>query len=103
MAAIFTRNGYAGMCVGDVVLYPAGVDLPARYTHIYRHELVHATQARILGPFYLPLTLLGYALGFFLCPGNAHDGSPLEIWADIASGNAATNAYLKRRAQKRGE
>ena len=96
MASIFGRRGYAGMCVGDVVLYPLGYDLPTRHPHIYRHELVHATQARLLGPLYLPLTLLGYALGVLLCPTNPHDGSPLEIWADLASGNAASNTFLKK-------
>ena len=95
MVAIFHRLGFAGMCVGDVVLC-AG-DLRGRQPRIYRHELVHATQARILGPFYLPLTLFGYALGAALCPRNPHDGSPLEVWADVASGNAESNTYLRRR------
>ena len=94
MAAFFGRRGYAGMCVGDVVLSP--FDLAAQYPFIYRHELVHATQSRLLGPLYLPLTLLGYALGLLLCPPNPHDGSPLEIWADMASGNAGRNACLAR-------
>jgi len=89
---LFDRLGYAGMCVGDVVL--CAYDLPTRSPGVYRHELVHATQARLLGPFYLPLTLIGYALGFFLYRANPHDASPLEIWADIASGNASSNAYL---------
>jgi hypothetical protein len=97
MVAIFRRLGFAGMCVGDVVL--CAYDLPVRSPGIYRHELVHATQARLLGPLYLPLTLLGYALGVLLCPRCPHDGSPLEVWADLASGNADTNAYLRRRRQ----
>lgn len=96
MAAIFGRLGYAGMCVGDVVLC-AG-DLPER---IYRHELIHATQSRLLGPLYLPLTLLGYAAGALLCRENPHDGSPLEIWADIASGNGGSNAYLRTLRERR--
>ncbi len=93
-AAVFRRFGFAGMCIGDVVL--SYEDLQRRYPHIYRHELVHATQARILGPLYLPATLMGYALGLVLSPRCPHDGSPLEIWADIASGNADSNAFLKR-------
>ncbi len=92
MAAIFTRLGYAGMCVGDVVL--CGGPLPIG---VYRHELVHARQARLLGPLYLPATLLGYAWGYLVFPQNGHDASPLEIWADRASGNAAHNAFLNRR------
>jgi hypothetical protein len=99
MVAIFRRLGYAGMCVGDVVL--CADDLPHRFPDIYRHELVHATQARILGPFYLLLTLLGYALGLILFPANAHDASPMEVWADLASGNSDTNAYLRSRRAKR--
>ena len=95
---LFDRLDYAGMCVGDVVL--CADDLPTRFPHIYRHELVHATQARLLGPLYLPLTLLCYALGAVLCPANPHDGSPLEMWADLASGNAQNNAYLAARRRK---
>jgi hypothetical protein len=90
MAGIFSRFGYAGMCVGDVVLC-AGPLSPATY----RHELVHATQGRILGPLYLPLTLLGYLYGSILFPENGHDASPLEVWADRSSGNAHSNAYLR--------
>lgn len=97
MVAIFRRLGYAGMCVGDVVLCAYNLE-PA----VYRHELVHATQARLLGPLYLPLTLLGYALGLILCPSNPHDGSPLEVWADTASGNGEWNAYLRSRRGRRG-
>ena len=55
--------------------------------------------ARIFGPLYLPLTLLCYGIGFVRSPKHAHDASPLEIWADAASGNAQRNAYL---CQKRG-
>lgn len=99
VVAIFTRLGYAGMCVGDVVL--AAGDLATSDPPIYRHELVHATQARLLGPLYLPLTLLGYAWGALLFPANAHDASPLEVWADRASGNAAFNAYLRHRNERR--
>ncbi|MDX1931039.1 MAG: hypothetical protein SFU56_00390 [Capsulimonadales bacterium] len=94
MVSIFRRLGYIGMCVGDVVLY-AG-DLPTDYPAVYRHELVHAVQGRIFGPFYLPLTLAGYLLGFLLAPREAHDASPLEIWADLASGNGHRNRYLRR-------
>jgi hypothetical protein len=99
MVEIFRRLGYAGMCVGDVVL--CAYNLPVRSPGVYRHELVHATQARLFGLLYLPLTLLGYTLGFFLYRPNPHDASPLEVWADIASGNARTNAYLIYLAAKK--
>lgn len=89
MAAIFGRLGYAGMCVGDLVIQTQPLD-PATW----RHELVHAVQGRLLGPLYLPATLLGYAWGYLRFPKNGHDASPLEIWADLASGNAHRNAYL---------
>ncbi len=91
MAWIFGRLGYAAMCVGDVVLEAMPLD-PA----IYRHELAHADQGRLLGPMYLPCTLLGYAIGFLRCPRLAHDASPMEIDADIRSGNAGGNAWLAR-------
>jgi len=97
MVAIFRRLGYAGICVGDVVL--CADDLSRRFPGFYRHELVHATQARLFGPLYLPLTLLGYALGLLLYPANPHDASPLEVWADRASGNEDTNTYLRSRRQ----
>jgi hypothetical protein len=99
MASLFRRLGFAGMCIGDVVL--CAYDLPRLSPGIYRHELVHATQSRLLGPLYLPLTLLGYLYGFLRFPKNGHDASPLEIWADVASGNAATNEYLHWRRQKK--
>ena len=92
--AIFTRLGYAGMSVGDVVL--GAEDLRVRHGRIYRHELVHTTQSRLFGPLYLPLTILCYAIGFCRFRENAHDASPLEVWADNASGNAEWNAYLRR-------
>lgn|GEM_PF-1341801 len=94
MVAIFRRLGYAGMCVGDVVL--CAFDLPNHAPNIYAHELVHAAQGRLLGPLYLPLTLFGYFWGFCACPRDAHDASPLEIWADVASGNGSRNRYLYR-------
>ena len=50
MAGIFGKLGYAGMCVGDVVLCAGPLSMS-----VYRHELVHAVQGRILGPLYLPL------------------------------------------------
>jgi hypothetical protein len=92
---IFTALGYAGMSVGDVVL--GGEDLRVGHPEIYRHELVHTTQARLFGPLYLPLTLLCYAIGFCRFRENPHDGSPLEVWADKASGNREWNAYLRHR------
>lgn len=102
MAAIFRRLGYAGMSIGDVVL--CAYDLPVRSPDVYRHELVHTVQARLLGPLYLPLTLLGYAFGLLRFPANPHDGSPLEVWADAASGNAARNAYLcHRHSREQGQ
>lgn len=94
MVQIFRRLGYAGMCVGDVVL--CAFDLKNGMPEIYAHELVHAVQGRLLGPLYLPMTLLSYAIGFVLCPTDAHDASPMEIWADVASGNANRNRYLYR-------
>lgn len=97
MAALFGRLGFAGMCVGDVILCSGPLSLPT-----YRHELVHVRQARLLGPLYLPLTLLGYAYGFLRFPQNGHDASPLEIWADRASGNAERNAYLQRPPARKG-
>ncbi|MGC4045346.1 MAG: hypothetical protein QM758_16265 [Armatimonas sp.] len=93
MAAIFGRLGYAGMCVGDVVLCAQPLS-----PGTYRHELIHALQARLLGPLYLPITLLCYLWGFLIFPKNGHDASPLEVWADRASGNAHRNAYLKHRS-----
>ena len=90
MAGIFGKLGYAGMCVGDVVLCAGPLSMG-----VYRHELVHAVQARILGPLYLPLTLLGYAYGYLRFPKNAHDASPLEVWADVKSGNAHTNEFTR--------
>ena len=92
MATIFGKLGYAGMCVGDVVLCAGPLSMS-----VYRHELVHAVQGRILGPLYLPLTLLGYLYGWIRFRENAHDASPLEVWADVASGNARSNAYLSGR------
>ena len=92
MASIFGKLGYAGMCVGDVVLCAGPLSMG-----VYRHELIHAAQGRILGPLYLPLTLLGYLYGWIRFPENPHDASPLEVWADAASGNARTNAYLSAR------
>lgn len=97
MAGIFGKLGYAGMCVGDVVLCAVPLSM-----NIYRHELVHAVQGRILGPLYLPLTLLGYLYGWIRFPQNAHDASPLEVWADVASGNARSNAYLNRTSSAAG-
>lgn len=90
VAATFGRRYFSGMCIGDVVLCTHPLSEAT-----YRHELVHATQARLLGPLYLPLTLLGYAWGYVIFPKNGHDASPLEIWADLASGNATSNAYLR--------
>ncbi|WP_394793675.1 hypothetical protein [Armatimonas sp.] len=92
VAQSFGRRYFSGMCIGDVVL--CSQKLPER---IYQHELVHALQGRILGPLYLPLTLLCYAWGYLTFPKNGHDASPLEVWADRASGNAQSNAYLQRR------
>lgn len=92
VAASFGRRYFSGMCIGDVVICSQKLS-----DTTYRHELVHALQGRILGPLYLPLTLLGYAWGYIVFPQNGHDASPLEIWADRASGNAASNAYLRRR------
>ena len=90
IAETFGRRYFSGMCIGDVVICSQKLS-----DTIYRHELVHAMQGRILGPLYLPLTLLGYAWGYLIFPQNGHDASPLEVWADRASGNAERNAYLR--------
>ena len=92
VAETFGRRYFSGMCIGDVVIYSQ--KLPES---IYRHELIHALQGRIFGPLYLPLTLIGYAWGYLIFPQNGHDASPLEVWADRASGNTERNAYLQRR------
>ena len=92
IAQSFGRRYFSGMCIGDVVLCSRKLS-----ERIYRHELVHALQGRILGPLYLPLTLFCYAWGYLIFPQNGHDASPLEVWADLASGNASSNAYLQRR------
>lgn len=91
-ARVNDRLGYAGMCIGDVVISAHRLD-----PRTYAHELVHATQARLLGPLYLPLTLFFYALGPLVCRSNPHDGSPLEMWADIASGQPDRNTFLRNR------
>jgi hypothetical protein len=95
MVRIFTHFKFVGMCVGDVVLSKAPL-----HPKIDRHELVHAAQSRLLGPFYLPATLLGYAIGLLLCPECPHDASPMEVWADIASDNVDTNFYLRNQQKK---
>ena len=92
IAQSFGRRYFSGMCIGDVVLCSRKLS-----ETIYRHELVHVLQGRILGPFYLPATLICYAWGYMIFPQNGHDASPLEVWADRASGNAKGNAYLCRR------
>jgi hypothetical protein len=99
--AIFRRLGYAGMCVGDVVL--CAYAIREHWPPVYRHEIVHAVQGRLLGPLYLPVTLLGYLYGFCLSPREAHDASPLEIWADVASGNAAGNRFLNPPLRREGK
>lgn len=90
VAETFGRRYFSGMCVGDVVICSQTLSEAT-----YRHELVHATQGRILGPLYLPLTLIFYAWGYIIFPENGHDASPLEVWADRASGNSQSNAYLR--------
>jgi hypothetical protein len=97
MAAIFGRLGYAGMCVGDIVLTSQPLS-----ESTWRHELAHARQGRFLGPLYLPLTLACYAIGFLRCPGLAHDASPLEIDADRRSGNSENNQWLRRCRERTG-
>jgi hypothetical protein len=96
LATLNARFGYGGIALGDVVL--SVHDLPREHPATYRHELVHVRQARLLGPFYLPATVLGYALGFLRFPADPHDASPLEVWADVASGNADRNRFLRRRS-----
>lgn len=96
VAESFGRRYFAGMCIGDVILCSQKLS-----ERLYRHELVHALQGRILGPLYLPLTLIGYAWGYLRFPQNGHDASPLELWADLASGNEQHNAYLQCQQRNR--
>ena len=89
---VLGRFGYAGMCIGDIIFISQEL---SRST--YRHEVAHARQGRLTGIFYLPLTLLGYLYGFLRYPWDihrAHDASPMELWADIWSGNEDSNLIL---------
>ena len=62
--------------------------------------VAHARQGRLTGIFYLPLTLVCYLYGFLRYPmdiHHAHDASPMELWADIWSGNEDRNLILAAR------
>lgn len=92
---VLGRCGYAGMCIGDIVFVSQELS-----SSTYRHEVAHARQGRLTGIFYLPLTLLGYLYGFLRYPTDihrAHDASPMELWADIWSGNQERNLILMKR------
>jgi hypothetical protein len=92
---VLGRFGYAGMCIGDIVFISQELS-----PSTFRHEVAHAKQGRLTGIFYLPLTLLGYLYGFLRYPRDmhkAHDASPMELWADISSGNEERNLILAGR------
>ena len=92
---VLGRFGYAGMCIGDIVFISQELS-----PSTFRHEVAHAKQGRLTGIFYLPLTLLGYLYGFLRHPRDmhkAHDASPMELWADIWSGNEERNLILAGR------
>ena len=92
---VLGRFGYAGMCIGDIVFISQELS-----PSTFRHEVAHAKQGRLIGIFYLPLTLLGYLYGFLLYPldmHKAHDASPMELWADIWSDNEERNLILAAR------
>ena len=94
---VLGRFGYAGMCIGDIVFVSQELS-----PSTFRHEVAHAQQGRLTGIFYLPLTLLGYLYGFLRYPRDmhkAHDASPMEIWADIWSGNEERNLILVEQRQ----
>jgi hypothetical protein len=94
---VLGRFGYAGMCIGDIVFVSQELS-PSTFCH----EVAHAKQGRLTGIFYLPLTLLGYLYGFLRYPRDmhkAHDASPMEIWADIWSGNEERNLILVEQRQ----
>jgi hypothetical protein len=94
---VLGRFGYAGMCIGDIVFVSLELS-----PSTFRHEVAHAQQGRLTGIFYLPLTLLGYLYGFLHYPRDmhkAHDASPMELWADIWSGNENRNLILTERSQ----
>ena len=92
---VLGRFGYAGMCIGDIVFISQELS-----PSTFRHEVAHAKQGRLIGIFYLPLTLLGYLYGFLLYPRDmhkAHDASPMELLADIWSDNEERNLILAAR------
>ncbi len=92
---VLERFGYAGMCIGDIVFISQELS-----PSTFRHEVAHARQGRLTGIFYLPLTLIGYLYGFLRYPRDihrAHDASPMELWADIWSGNEDRNLILAAR------
>jgi hypothetical protein len=94
---VLGRFGYAGMCIGDIVFISHELS-----PSTFRHEVAHAQQGRLTGIFYLPLTLLGYLYGFLRYPRDmhkAHDASPMELWADIWSGNEERNLILVEQRQ----
>lgn len=86
LARVNNALGFGGIALGDVVLSWRPMPDVVR-----RHERAHVVQARLFGPLYLPLTLLGYLVGFLMEPRQAHDASPLEIWADAAAGCLSWN------------
>ena len=97
MGKILGRLGYAGMCIGDIIFISQELS-----PSTFRHEVAHAKQGRIVGVFYLPLTVFGYLYGFLRYPRDihkAHDASPMELWADIWSDNQDRNLILVEQRQ----
>ena len=92
---VLGRFGYAGMCIGDIIFISQELS-----PSTFRHEVAHARQGRLTGICYLPLTLVCYLYGFLRYPMDihrAHDASPMELWADIWSGNEERNLILAAR------
>ena len=92
---VLGRFGYAGMCIGDIIFISQELS-----PSTFRHEVAHARQGRLTGILYLPLTLVCYFYGFLRYPMDihrAHDASPMELWADIWSGNQERNLILAAR------
>ncbi|MFN3652079.1 MAG: RHS repeat-associated core domain-containing protein [Armatimonadota bacterium] len=80
--------GYGGITLGDVIIVP---DL-RKLNDVIDHEMIHVEQSRVLGPLYLPAYVGGAIEGWR--NGEAHDANPMEIDADIRSGNSENNRWL---------
>lgn len=74
--------------LGDFILI--GREEGSAREALIAHERVHILQSNLLGPLYLPMTLIGYLMSGVISKGKEwHDASPLEIDADIRSGHRA--------------